>query len=99
LGKVTKPRVSSELASVKTVRRRSFEVSKHRDAVSGGSGLIQMADEVRILQREERQQLLKDADVKIIVPALDGLAMKADLTLPWNKLRSMRRYTKQFNSS
>lgn len=33
-----------------------------------------MADEVRIQQREERQQLLKDADVKTIVPALDGLA-------------------------
>jgi len=56
-----------------------------------------MVDEVRILQREERQQLLKDVDVKTLVPALDGLTMKVDLT--WNKLRSMKRYTKQFNSS
>lgn len=57
MGKFTKPWISSELASVKTVHQRSFEVSKHRDAVSGGSGLIQMADEVRILKREEKQQL------------------------------------------
>ncbi len=54
--------------------------------------MVQLTEEVKRLKKCERQQLLKDVgQIKVTVPALDGLAMKANLNLPWNKLRSLRR--------
>ncbi|XP_031571713.1 uncharacterized protein LOC116305874 [Actinia tenebrosa] len=44
-----------------------------------------------MLEKEKRQQLLRDAGIKLEVGADDGLAMKSDLGIPWNKLRSIRR--------
>jgi len=50
-----------------------------------------MQDEIQGLGREERQKLLKGAHFTVEVPTLESLAMKADLDLSWNKLRSIRR--------
>ena len=34
-----------------------------------------------------RKSLLQGAGIKLNIPAEEGLAMKAELALPWNKMR------------
>lgn len=59
--------------------------------MSGGDALTQLQSEVRCLSKDERQELLQEAGLPIVIPADHSLAMKADLALPWAKLRKIRR--------
>ncbi len=43
------------------------------------------------MNKAERGKLLEDAKFTIDIPPQCGLAMKADLKLPWAKLRVLRR--------
>jgi len=52
----------------------------------------QMCDEMKILSRADKMAVLKDLEFKVEIPALTGVSMKADLGVPWNKLRIMKRY-------
>ena len=54
-----------------------------------GDNLVQMSSEVK---KEERAVLMKEVNFTVTIPPEQGLAMKADLNIPWNKLRAMRRY-------
>ncbi len=67
-------------------------MSSVRSVVSGGTSSELLQDEVHALTKEERQALLADGGFGIEIPAEKGLAMKADLAIPWNKLRIFRRY-------
>ena len=52
-------------------------------------------NEVKTLTKDERQSLLDDVlhqDTTIAIPSEEVLAMKADLSITWSKLRMMRRY-------
>ena len=88
-------RVSSTTASysTKTVCRRSGELEDIRATISKDSQ-AQLQAEVRGLPSEERRKLLTSARITLDVPPEKGLAMKADLVIPWNKLRTIRRYNK-----
>lgn len=50
-----------------------------------------MREEIRQLTKMERQKLLHDAGFTLDIPPEHGLAMKADLCIPWNKLRVLKR--------
>jgi len=74
---------------------RSKHLAALRQKVSGGdlsSARIQLAHEIR-QNRDERDTLLREAGITVPheTPAVDILAMKADLAIPWKKLRSIRR--------
>ena len=84
-------RKTSTEASPHTVLRRSHHLAQVREHVSGGTSLEQMESEIRCLSKQERQQVLKGASLPIEIPAEHVLAMKADLSLPWNKLREISR--------
>ena len=62
--------------------------------MSGGesSEHIQLQSEIRLLDSEDREKLLHTIGLHTEVSAEQGLALKADLAIPWNKLRVMRRY-------
>ena len=62
-----------------------------RSSLSNNDTKVQLQAEVRALSAEERQDLLKSAGITIDIPPDQGLAMKADLAIPWNKLRIIRR--------
>lgn len=62
-----------------------------RKALSVSDDSTQLTDELRLVPKEERNELMKEANFNIQIPPEEGLAMKADLCLPWNKLRIMRR--------
>ena len=93
--RVPQPRVSSSETSAKTVRTRAQCLSVVRELVSAGDTDVQLRDEVQHCSPQERQRLMgalvKDG-CKVTIPPDEALAMKADLGLPWSKLRVVRRY-------
>ena len=62
-----------------------------RQLVSSGDSTAQLQEEMKHLNKQERQQLLLDAGFTLDISPEQGLAMKADLGIPWNKLRVLRR--------
>ena len=47
---------------------------------------------MRLIPKEERNDLMKEANFNVYVLPEEALAMKADLCLPCKKLRLTRRY-------
>uniref|UniRef100_A0A1X7V608 RING-type domain-containing protein n=1 Tax=Amphimedon queenslandica TaxID=400682 RepID=A0A1X7V608_AMPQE len=88
--KLTTSSVSSGECSKGTIRRRSNEIRKIRERLSMGDSTVQMHNEIEIIPKEERTALMKEANFTVTIPPDQGLAMKADLNIPWNKLRAMR---------
>jgi hypothetical protein len=86
--------VESSTASTRTLKRRSNEMELVRDLVSKGAPAKQMEYEIRTLGKKDREAILHQAlgtAQSIAIPADQVLAMKADLSITWNKLRDMRR--------
>ena len=77
--------VSTSEACPRTVQRRVRQVQGLRETL--GVGLEQ---ELRVLKCD-RQTLLQEASLPIEIPADHSLAIKANLALSWNKLRTLRR--------
>lgn len=90
--KVTSPSIPTSKSSQDTKRRRSQELSKIRRELSGEDVQEQLSDELKMVPKDERKSLMKEVKFDVHIPAEQGLAMKADLCLPWKKLRVMRRY-------
>lgn len=66
-----------------------------REILSKGSSIEQLQSELATLGKEDRQTLLGTVFGKesaISIPADAILAMKADLSINWSKLRGLRRY-------
>jgi hypothetical protein len=85
-------------ASPSTVRKRSKSLANVRLAVAAGDSTAQLAHELHSTQRRDREKLLDEirsagGNFLIQVPVQSSLAMKADLNIPWYKLRMIRRYT------
>ncbi len=68
-------------------------MSEQRESISGGSdgAQKQLQLEVRALPKDQRQKLLTDAGVGVAIDATQALAIKADLAIPWYRLRVLRR--------
>lgn len=66
-----------------------------RELVSCGDSPSQLRAEIRHLTKAEREKLLYENGFTLEIPAEKGLAMKAELSIPWNKLRIIRRQGKQ----
>ena len=88
---VPTPRVNSDDASKKTLKRRSQDLSGIRTFASGSCSTEQFHSEIELLSREEREKLIKSTTNIVEIGSEHSLAMKADLSIPWNKLRTMRR--------
>ena len=84
-------RVPTANASKKTVKRRTTVLSSVRQFTSGGDSSKQLAAEIQSLTKSEREDLLHQAQLPVVVPVDHALAMKADLAIPWTKLRILRR--------
>ena len=62
-----------------------------RDIVSGSDNSAQFTAEVNYLSQSQREELLLQVKLPVVIPADHSLAMKADLAIPWTKLRILRR--------
>lgn len=91
--KVTKCRVPSTQATSRTVKERTKQLSHHRRTCSGGENTYQLSKEVKCCSREEREEILEELQngFKVVIPTSQAVAMKADLGIPWFKLRAIRK--------
>ena len=97
--KATRATVPTGEASDRTARKREVEVQKFTDAVCGGEAgsAAQRVHSTKVMSKEHRDLLLKEAGVLPQGAASGiGLAIKADLQLPWSKLRKLQRYMREF---
>lgn len=83
--------VATSDASLKTAARRTTVMKCVRKVVSGGDEGKQMTLEVKCLPSHERQKMLQCAGLHLNVPEGQGLAMRIDVGLPWNKLRVLKK--------
>lgn len=78
-------------SSIASDRTLSTAIELVRELVSKGASEEQLHYEVKTLSKEERQSLLHQAsstnDSTITVSPNDVLAMKSDLSIPWNIFR------------
>ena len=77
------------------MKRRSDENGAVRDLISKGSCREQLQYEVKTLTKTERESLLDQAMLagpSAQIPDEDVLALKSDLSIPWKKMRLLRRY-------
>ena len=81
---------SSE-ASKRTIASRNKTLAELRNSISGGDSLLQLRTELRALSKEEREEVLEGANLPVVIPTDHALAMKADLALPWAKMRVISR--------
>ena len=88
--RVVRPRAPSDAVSQRTLRRQSDEICSIRTLISKECPTTQLKDEIKKQPKEEREQLIKSISTVEIMPK-NILAMKADLGIPWHKLRTMRR--------
>ena len=88
---VTKCRVKTSEASNKTIVRRTRSISQLRTYVSGGDVSVQMRSELQALSKNDREELLREANLPVQIPPDHALALKADLALPWAKMRVISR--------
>ena len=63
-----------------------------KERLSGSSSKEQLLDETKLIPNEEKQSLMKELNFSVYVSEEQNLAMKADLGLPWRKIRIMKRY-------
>lgn len=91
--RVRTPRLNSSVASGKTVHLRSKEIESHRELASGGESSLQISDEIKMCPKEKRLSILNqlDGSFRISLSSDQSLGMKADLGIPWSKLRVIRR--------
>ena len=68
-----------------------MQLERVREVVSGGSSTEQLQHEFH-QTKESREAILGEASLPIQIPVDHGLAMKSDLQLSWNKMRTIRRY-------
>ena len=59
--------------------------------VSCGDVHKQMQLVVKALPCEEREKLMRSAGLNVDVPEGQGLAMRCNVGLPWNKLRVLKK--------
>ena len=98
--RISRCEVPSDDAAERTKRRRSEMIRAVRETICGaGRGAeAQMSLELNSLPRETQKKLLKDAGLKPNGTLESGtaLALKADLGLPWYRLRKLRLWLKSF---
>ena len=97
--RITTALVPSDEASARTVRRRSSELHHVAELVGGGAAgaKAQEVAQLRQLSSAEQDKLLEECGLKAHQPAPGtGLAIKADLALPWSQLRKLRAWLKSF---
>lgn len=86
--------VSTSDACSRTITRRNKEIEHVRELVSCGDSATQLKEELKHLTKSERQELLHNAGFTLDISPEQGLAMKADLGISWNKYRILKRQAK-----
>jgi len=97
--RLTTATVPSDHASAATLRKRDSDLDQIKQTMCGETGsAAQDAHHLRRQPKEAQQKLLQEAGLRPPsghTPGI-GLAIKADLQLPWLGLRKLKWYLKEF---
>ena len=92
--------------SKKTLRKRTLDLKTNIEMVAGSSSdsnastLLQVGMLLKGFDSEERQKILEVGQIeKSRITADNLVAMKADLSMPWEKMKAMARWLNKFNIS
>lgn len=89
--------VETETASTRTVKIRGNIIRKSIDTIAGSnieSLTRQTSALVKSFDEDERLRILKLGNIPpVIIDEESMVAMKADMGVPWEKLKTMARYT------
>ena len=93
---VTNGRNPTTSSCTRTVKQRCRELDAIQSIISGGEPSALMQEELRMLSDEERNDLLEKSGIstQIEISAEQGLAIKVGLSLPWFRLRHLKRIDK-----
>ena len=89
--RVTKPRKLMNTASRRTLQRRCNEAKKICNILTANESSALLFEEIKSLNKDAKAKLLKDAGIINEIGAQQVLAIKAELAIPWNKIRDLRR--------
>ena len=91
--RVRQAQVPSGEAAPRTLRKRSHSLASVRFAVSAGDDTTQLAHEVHGCCQERRKLIeeIRRAEGGFRISVEQSVALKADLSIPWSKLRIMSR--------
>ena len=90
--RLTQPSAPISHLSQRTQKRRAAEVRSTRTALSAESSSVLLETEFKSLGKRDKEMLLDSAGIRAEMSPEEGLALKASLGLPWNRLRLLRRY-------
>ena len=76
-------------ASSRTLYRYRKQVQKVQHVLTSDDPTTLLWEEIRSLSKNEKNSLLKNAGITLDVSPEQGLAIKADRTIPWNKIRRL----------
>ncbi len=96
---IPSPRKSSEVATQKTLRRRSEILNQTRNLLCMGTSRRQQLDELKLCSmRDNLQETLKELKLDSIrLPNTQLLAAKARFGISWKRMREMKRWLKSYN--
>ncbi|XP_070571009.1 uncharacterized protein [Ptychodera flava] len=91
-------RKTSGEASERTKAKRAKWVEESRCRLSGGEQhtVVQQQKEVKRISKEDKDALLQEIGMVPNIPEGAGLFLKSVLNLPWNKLRSLKRWLRSW---
>ena len=86
------------MACSKTISRRNKYIKSQIEATSGSNKediLIQTSKLVKSFDEEARVTILRNANISPVeIDAETMVAMKVDMGIPWEKLKTMSRFVK-----
>ncbi|XP_065675300.1 uncharacterized protein LOC136091551 [Hydra vulgaris] len=97
---IPKAYVTSNEASNATVRERNAIVKRNIEVVSGPSNDAVCSQSSKLLislPSETKEKILANSNIKVTISATKMVAMKADLCIPWEKLKNISRWLKSFD--
>ena len=87
---------SSYVACTRTVQKRNRVLSDilHQTAGSKDASMLQAGKMIKSFGKQERAEIIKSSNIPNVEIGKEALvAMKVDLGIPWEKLKTMSRYT------
>ena len=90
---VNTPKAVKTNVCKRTLRLRNDSIKKQLELTSGGDTVLQTSSVLASFNPKDQQEILKGANVPTTsIDAETVVALKADLEIPWNKLRKLARY-------
>ena len=88
------PTAKKESSTVceRTIQRRNLFLKRQLDTASGGATAYQAGKLLKTFSRADRREILKDGKIDSShIDAEQLVAMKSDLSLSWEKMKTMAR--------